>query len=197
MRNPEFQTQISWKHFRHGGHGGPEGFPFGPGAFGGFGRGRGRGGFGGRGGPGGGRGRGDLKFEILAVLAAGPRHGYDIMLEIEQKSGMRPSPGSIYPALQMLEDADCVRGEERDGKRTYTITEKGQGLLNERPPEDPASDGNENVYAVMVHAMEQVHGIKDAAKQIARTRNVELFKRAVEVLDRTRRELYAILADKL
>src|SRR5271170_839337 len=97
------------------------------GHFGGPGRGGGR-----RGGWGGGRGRGDLKYEILEALIEGPRHGYDIMLTIEQKRGLRPSPGSIYPALQMLEDGDFVRGTERDGKRTYEISDKGRELYAER-----------------------------------------------------------------
>ncbi len=168
--------------FRHGRHG------FG-GTFGeGFPHGRGR--------RGGGRGRGEMKYEILEVLAAGPRHGYDIMLEIENQRGLRPSPGSIYPALQMLEDGDFVRGEERDGKRTYSITDKGRELLASREATagDAPYDGD-NLYGVIAEAMRQVHGIKDAAKRIAKTGNVELFRQAVTVLDKARRELFAILAD--
>jgi len=102
-----------YRHFRHGPHGHRgERFPYG------------------FGGP---RGRGDLKYEILEILAESPRHGYDIMLEIERQRGRRPSPGSIYPALQMLEDGDFVRGQERDGKRVFTLTDKGRELLKERP----------------------------------------------------------------
>jgi len=169
-------------HFRGGRHG-FEG-PFGPGWHG-----RGR-----RGG-GGGRSRGDLKFEILETLLQGPRHGYDIMLEIEQTRGLRPSPGSIYPALQMLEDGDFVKSTERDGKRTYEITDKGRELLATRTQEAEGFEGGENIYGVIAEAMRQVHGIKDAAKQIARTGNVDMFRKAVAVLDRARRELFEILAD--
>jgi DNA-binding PadR family transcriptional regulator len=179
-------------HFRHG-HEGFEGH-FGPG----FGRGRhrGRGGWGP--GFGGGRGRGDLKYEILEALLEGPRHGYDIMLTIEQKRGLRPSPGSIYPALQMLEDGDYVRSSERDGKRTYEITDKGRELYNQREPEtEGAPWGNPAFYATVAEAMRQVHGIKDAAKQIAKSGNIELYKKAIEVLDRARRELFEILADHI
>jgi DNA-binding PadR family transcriptional regulator len=160
---------------------------FGPGFGGGFGR-----RFGGRFG---GRARGEIKYEILTVLDSGPRHGYDIMLAIEERSGIRPSPGSIYPALQMLEDGDFVRSEERDGKRVYTITDKGRELLQSRPQsEDEGDAGNANIYGIMSDAMRQIHGIKDAAKHIARSGDVELFRKAVKVLDRTRRDLYAILA---
>jgi DNA-binding PadR family transcriptional regulator len=156
-----------------------------------FGRGRrGRHGWG----PGGGRARGDLKFEILEALAEGPRHGYDIMLSIEQKRGLRPSPGSIYPALQMLEDGDFVKSTERDGKRVYEITDKGRELLAQREPEGEEF-GGAAFYATIAEAMRQVHGIKDAVKQIARSGNIELYKKAVAVMDKARRELYELLAE--
>jgi DNA-binding PadR family transcriptional regulator len=169
-------------HFRGGRHG-FEGH-FGPG----FPHGRGR--------RGGGRGRGEMKYEILEVLARGPRHGYDIMLEIEQTRGLRPSPGSIYPALQMLEDGDFIKGTERDGKRTYEITDKGRELLAQR--EAPAGEEDEDWQAVMgvvADAMRQVHGIKDAVKQIARSGNVKMYRSAIDALDKCRRELYDILAE--
>jgi DNA-binding PadR family transcriptional regulator len=171
-------------HFKHG----PEGFdPLG----GGFGPGRHwRRGFGGPGQ----RQRGDLKFEILEALLEGPRHGYDIMLAIEQRRGMRPSPGSIYPALQMLEDGDFVRSSERDGKRVYAITDTGRELLAQRAPSADDADG-EGFYATIGEAMRQVHGVKDALKQIARTRNIEVYKKAIAVIDRARRELYELLAE--
>lgn len=173
-------------HFERGHH------PF---AFhGGFGRGRrGRYGFG-PGGPGGPRGRGDLKYEILASLLEGSRHGYDIMLEIEQKRGLRPSPGSIYPALQMLEDGDFVKSSERDGKRVYEITDKGRELLAQREPADDRGEGGE-FFTTVAEAMRQIHGVKDAIKQIARSGNIELYKKAVSIVDRARRELYELLAE--
>lgn len=119
------------------------------------------------------------------------------MLTIEQKRGLRPSPGSIYPALQMLEDGDFVRSYERDGKRTYEITDKGRQLYNAREPAEVEGAPWENpaFYTTVAEAMRQVHGIKDAVKQIARSHNIELYKRAIDVLDRARRELFAILAD--
>lgn len=173
-------------HFKHGRHsfGGP--FGHGPGGF-----------RHGRGPRGGGRARGEMKYEILECLAQGPRHGYDIMLEIESKTGMRPSPGSIYPALQMLEDGDFVRGQERDGKRTYEITDKGRSLLAQREqPAGEAFDG-ENIYGIIAEAMRHLHGIKDAVKQIARTGDIESYRKTLAVLDKTRRDLIAIIADHI
>ncbi len=172
-------------HFKHGRHG--FGGPWG---HGGFRHGRGMRG---------GRARGEMKYEILECLVQGPRHGYDIMLEIESKTGMRPSPGSIYPALQMLEDGDYISGQERDGKRTYEITDKGRQLLSERETADASGEefDGENIYGIIAEAMRQVHGIKDAVKQIARTGNLESYRKAVAALDKARRELFAILADHI
>jgi len=170
-------------HFRGGRHG-FEGH-FGP-DFGMHGRGR----------RGGGRGRGEMKFEILDVLARGPRHGYEIMMEIEQLRGLRPSPGSIYPSLQMLEDGDFIRGQERDGKRVYEITDKGRELLGQRETQTPSEEeGMNNIYGVVAEAMRQVHGIKDAVKQIARSGNMQMYKKAIDVLDKCRRDLFEVLAD--
>jgi DNA-binding PadR family transcriptional regulator len=172
--------KFHFKHGEHSFHGG-----FGPGF-------RHRGGM--RGGM---RGRGEMKYEILEALADGPRHGYDVMTEIERRRGLRPSAGSIYPALQMLEDGDFVTSQERDGKRVYSITDKGRALLSER--ESPAGEefDGENMYSIIGEAMRQVHGIKDAAKQIAKSGNIEAYRRVIGVLDKARRELYEILADQL
>lgn len=82
--------------------------------------------FGGRGRHGGGAfgrtRRGEAKFFVLEILAQAPQHGYEIIRAIEEKRGFRPSPGSIYPTLQMLEEGGFVIGVEHEGKRVYTIT---------------------------------------------------------------------------
>jgi DNA-binding PadR family transcriptional regulator len=85
--------------------------------------------------PGGRRfGRGDLKYVILDLLQEGPRHGYDIIRALEERfhGFYSPSPGSVYPTLQLLEDQGYVRGSEQDGKRVYTITDEGRAFLKER-----------------------------------------------------------------
>jgi len=163
-----------------------------------------------RGGPGGSRhphghgfgermrsGRGDLKYAILAMLKDGPRHGYDIMLEMEQRRGMRPSPGSIYPALQFLEEGEYVTGAERDGKRVYTITEKGLQLLTERDAsatDDEASAAG--IFGSFATGARALHDLKDLAKQVLRTGDPELIQAVVEILVKSRREIYALLAER-
>src|SRR5438034_9290540 len=109
---------------RHGPPFGRRGFPFGSffGGPGGFPRGpRAR--------------RGDVRAAALILLAEEPRNGYQLMQEIEQRSGgvWRPSPGSVCPALAQLEDEGLVRVEERDDRRTYVLTDAGRAHLDERP----------------------------------------------------------------
>lgn len=86
--------------------------------------------------PGGGRrfGRGDLKYVILDLLKEGPRHGYDIIRALEERfhGFYSPSPGSVYPTLQLLEDQGYVTSSQQDGKRVYTITDEGRAFLTER-----------------------------------------------------------------
>ena len=96
---------------------------------------RGGRGFGGRGG-GGGRifGPGDLRLMLLALIAEKPRHGYELIKEIEQKFGgaYSPSPGSIYPTLTLLEEMDHVRASASDGARKlFEITDQGRAFLEE------------------------------------------------------------------
>jgi DNA-binding PadR family transcriptional regulator len=112
--------------------------------FRGFGRHRGRGGPFGRhrGGPFGGRGPrmfdpGALRLVVLGLIAETPRHGYDIIKALETRFGgaYSPSPGSIYPMLQMLEEADLVSSTPEGNKRLYTITETGLNYLGENRAE--------------------------------------------------------------
>ena len=72
--------------------------------------------------------RGDIRAAILLVLADRPMHGYEVMTELAERSGgvWRPSPGSVYPTLQQLEDEDLVRSEEIDQKRIFRLTDAGR-----------------------------------------------------------------------
>ena len=95
--------------------------------------------WGGRGGPRRGRGgrmfeQGDLKLVILRLLEEKPRHGYEIIKELETRSGgaYSPSPGTVYPTLTMLEDLGYARAvPEEGGKKAYEITDEGRKHLAE------------------------------------------------------------------
>ncbi len=139
-----------------------------------------------------------MKYDVLAVLADGPRHGYDIMLQIEERSGVRPSPGSIYPALQMLEDSDYIAGREVDGKRVYTITQKGSAYLEDyqNSPEGQRAQHEAGInLGLTLRGARTLGGLRDAIKQIHRSGDQELIEKALEILDKTRSELYKLLAD--
>jgi len=109
-----------------------------------FGRGGGFGSFGGGpfgrgfGGPFGRRGprmfdSGALRLVVLGLIAEEPRHGYDIIKALESQfhGAYSPSPGAIYPMLQMMEEADLVVSQATGNKRLYTITEAGRAYLKE------------------------------------------------------------------
>ena len=78
--------------------------------------------------------RGALKFIILDLLAERPRHGYEIIRALEERSGgyYSPSPGTIYPTLQVLEDMGLVKVREEEGKKIYELTREGVAFLDER-----------------------------------------------------------------
>lgn len=139
--------------------------------------------------------RGDMKFLVLEMLAETPRHGYEIIGAIEEKRGFRPSAGSIYPTLQLLEDGGFVTSAEVDGKRVYTITDKGSELLaKHRETVDGAdpSEPPENV-PLIARGMQTMMGLKMVIKEIARTRNPEMYTQALAIIERARRDLYALL----
>src|SRR5216683_2865089 len=79
-------------------------------------------------------GRGDLKYVILDLLKDQPRHGYDIIRALEERmrGRYRPSPGSVYPTLQMLEDLGYVTSSQQEGKKVYSITDEGRRYLTEQ-----------------------------------------------------------------
>ncbi len=134
--------------------------------------------------------RGDSKFLVLETLVSGPRHGYEIIGLIEEKRGFRPSPGSIYPTLQMLEDGGFVEGRDTDGKRVYTLTEAGRKLLSERGETHEGDslddDPRRNVKASALKL--------GAAVMSARDSDAAVLERIAEILDRARKEIYALLA---
>jgi len=78
--------------------------------------------------------RGELKFVMLDLLNQKPRHGYEVIRELEDRfHGLySPSAGSVYPTLQLLEDMGYVKSAEQEGKRVYSITEDGKKFLKER-----------------------------------------------------------------
>lgn len=102
----------------------------------GFGQ-RGGGGRPGGGGPGGRARRGEARHLLLDVLRDGPKHGYEIIKALEERSGGQyvPSPGTVYPTLQFLEDAGLIRAEQQNDRKVYELTDAGKTELEARTAE--------------------------------------------------------------
>jgi DNA-binding PadR family transcriptional regulator len=153
------------------------------------------------GGPRGPRGprarRGDIRFALLAALGDGPTHGYELIQRLEERTGGRwkPSPGSVYPTLQMLEEAGLVSGAQQDDKRVYTITATGQKALDERMAEGVPpwmnSDGAEGHGALRM----AVGQLAMAAKQVGMAGNAQHIEAATAIVTDARRKLYQLLAE--
>ena len=137
--------------------------------------------------------RGDIKFHLLEILKETPRHGYEIISELEKQSGgYRPSPGSVYPTLQMLEEGGYLTGEQIDGKKVYTITEEGLKLLEERG-ERPFE-----AHPKMARAFEvrkSLMKLGAAAMDGVRDSDEETVKKISEIINQARRDVYSILAE--
>jgi DNA-binding PadR family transcriptional regulator len=133
------------------------------------------------------------------LLSDKPMHGYDLIRELEERSGgaWRPSPGSIYPTLQLLEDEGLVTGEEQDGKRVYTITDAGRAELEERRSRGGAQEPWE--FGPLGEGLGQLREsgfqLAAAAMQVARTGSEAQRTQAAEILAEARKKLYALLAE--
>jgi DNA-binding PadR family transcriptional regulator len=193
-------SQGRGHHHHHRGPGGPGGFPPFDVLVG-----RGPGGPFGPGGPGGPwrrrkARRGDVRMAALLLLAEEPRNGYAIMQELEQRSGgaWRPSPGSVYPALQQLEDEGLIRSDEQDGRRLFDLTDAGRAYVDERPEgetapwEAMAAGGISDAAAEAGGVMRDV-GL--AFLQVLNAGSDAQIGEASRVLAETRRSLYRILAE--
>lgn len=207
-------AEAGWSEPRGRGRGGPErgvgrrggarrGPGFGP-------RGFGPEGFGAEGfGPGGSRGphrrgrggraRGDVRSAILLLLDEQPRHGYELIQEIAERSAgaWTPSPGSIYPTLQALEDEGLVELDRVAGRKTASLTARGRAHVEERreqmgtPWSTPSGHGHGPALAMRQEAM----ALRGAIGQMARVGTPAQHDAASKILATARRELYRLLAE--
>lgn len=78
---------------------------------------------------------GEVRLALLSLLEEGPKHGYQLMKELQERAGgaYRASPGAIYPTLQMLEDEGLIESEKKDGRRVYSLTDAGRAELGRDP----------------------------------------------------------------
>lgn len=166
-----------------GGRGGPFGGPF-------------PGGRGPRGGRGGRARRGDVRAALLALLAERPMHGYEMIGQLDERTGgaWKPSPGSVYPTLTMLEEEGLVVGEEADGKRRFTLTDAGRAAVDEREGAAPWEEVTGDIDPAAFELRDVLGTTMAAVKQVATVGTPAQQARAVEILTEARRKLYEVLA---
>jgi DNA-binding PadR family transcriptional regulator len=145
-------------------------------------------------------GRGDVYAATLLLLEEQALHGYQIMQLIEQQSSgrWRPSAGSVYPALQLLEDQGYVQGEEQENRRVFHLTDSGRGYVAEHRSELVAAReavtarldrGDTDLWDVFAQ-------VETAFKQVVQVGTPAQLSAARDLLVTARRQLYRLLADE-
>ena len=147
-------------------------------------------------GPGRKAGRGDIRAMILALLAEEPMHGYQIIQEVTDRTGgaWRPSPGSVYPTLQQLEDEELVRTVHTDGRRVFELTDAGRdqaAALPSQTPWESAGDGDDDLAALRDLAFQ----LLGATRQVALAGSAKQIESAQAILREARRGIYQLLAE--
>jgi DNA-binding PadR family transcriptional regulator len=140
--------------------------------------------------------RGNVKAAVLAVLAEQPMHGYEIMQQLESRSGgfWRPSPGSIYPTLQLLEDQGLVKSEEVEGRRVFSLTDEGRAEAEKISGEPwAASEGGPEGSRFKLR--QGIFQLMAAVKQVGMTGSQEQIDKTLEILAEARKRIYGLLAE--
>ena len=147
--------------------------------------------------------KGDLKYILLDLIKDKPRHGYDIIRELEDQShGLyKPSPGVIYPTLQMLEEMGYASSAEEEGKKTYTITEAGLAFLLKK--KDIANGVRSQIkrrwsfknIGRMAMVMKEYHALEHLLGQGFRTLDADRTERIRQVLISAYQEIETILEE--
>jgi len=159
-----------------------------PGGHRGHGRGHGRGR---------GRGRPNVRQAVLALLVERPMHGYEMIQELESRTGgiWRPRPGSVYPTLQLLEDEGLITAEQTEGRKRFALTEAGRAEAEQAAQNAPWNEYGDDTVSQAQDYRDAVFGIMNALRQVGFSGTDEQRARALEVLQETKRKLYALLAE--
>lgn len=142
--------------------------------------------------------RGDIRAAIVVLLAEEPRNGYQLMAEIAERSEgvWRPSPGSVYPTLQQLEDEGLVRAETGEtGKRVFALTDEGKAEAERAGSKAPWELAADEVGDEAVALRDLVFQVLAAAHQVAQAGTQAQVSAAGDVMRETRRKLYQLLAE--
>jgi DNA-binding PadR family transcriptional regulator len=145
--------------------------------------------------------KGDLKYVILDLLKDRPRHGYDIIRELEELSYgfYKPSPGVIYPTLQMLQEMGYASSTEHDGKKVYSITEEGLKFLKNQS--DIADDVRRQMkhkwsfknIGRMVMIMREYHELEELLNNGFRSLDADKAEQIRRILSQAYQEIESVL----
>jgi DNA-binding PadR family transcriptional regulator len=158
----------------------------------------GHGGFGGPLGPGRRAGRGDIRAAILTLLAEEPMHGYQIIQVISERSGgnWTPSPGSVYPTLQQLEDEGLIEpAASESGRRVFALTDAGKEAQTADTTPAPWEEAVEEADNDLVELRNLVQQVVAATRQVAQAGTQAQIKGAQDVLRTARKGIYKLLAE--
>lgn len=141
--------------------------------------------------------RGDVRSAVLRLLHEAPMHGYQIMNEIEVRSGgiWKPSPGSVYPTLQLLVDEGLLEVTETAGRRTYSLTATGEevaAMESESPA--PWEGGIDRTTGPRGSLARAGVNLAKAAAEVARVGSPEAMEQATKLLDETAKKLSSIVS---
>lgn len=143
--------------------------------------------------------RGNVRAAVLAVLAEEPQHGYQIMQRLEELSGgfWRPSPGSVYPTLQLLEDQGLVKSEQVEGKRVFSLTDEGRAeaeASKERVGAAPWAS-HPGADEPRFKLRQAAFGLGAAVRQVGMTGSAEQVDEVLKILAEARKRVYHLLAE--
>ncbi|MEU7852348.1 PadR family transcriptional regulator [Nonomuraea sp. NPDC049141] len=142
--------------------------------------------------------RGDVRAALLSLLSEGPKNGYQMIQDIEERSRgvWRPSPGSVYPSLQQLEDEALVASDESGGSRIYSLTEQGREQAERHLDGEPPWDEVARSVPEDRHELRLLWAqLNEAFSHLARTANDQQVAQAKKLLRQTRKSVFQILAE--
>jgi DNA-binding PadR family transcriptional regulator len=147
--------------------------------------------------------KGDLKYVILDMLKDRPRHGYDIIRGLEEQSyGLyKPSPGVIYPTLQMLEEMGYASSAEQEGKKVYSITDEGLKFLTDQS--NIADDVRRKIkhkwsfksIGKMVMVMKKYHALEHLLGDGFRSMDTDKAERISQILSQAYQDIESVLQE--
>jgi DNA-binding PadR family transcriptional regulator len=140
--------------------------------------------------------RGNVRAAVLALLAERPMHGYEMIQELGQRTNgvWRPSPGSVYPTLQLLDDEGLITADAASGKKLFTLTETGRAEAAKLGEAKPWADavGEADEVRELHTALRQLFM---AVEQITQAGTEDQKSRAVDAINEAKRRIYGLLAE--